>query len=71
MKQDKEPPIIVKKPKIGKQYRFQFAGLEYQGELFLIEETVVGTVKHKWYKCRHKDGTIYPCQQHTLREIVK
>lgn len=71
MAKDKALPIVVKKPKIGKQYRFQFAGLEYQGELFSIDETIVGTVEHKWFKCRHKDGTIYPIQHHDLREINK
>lgn len=69
MAKDKILPIIVKKPKIGKQYRFQFAGMEYHGKLIEVEETVSGTVTHKWFRCKHKDGTIYPCRHDMLREI--
>ena len=38
-------------------------------KLIEIEETVAGTVTHKWFRCKHKDGTIYPCRHDMLREI--
>jgi len=59
------------KIKIGESYRFPFAGSIYEGELMAIEKTVVGTVTHIWYKCKHKDGTIYPVRKEDLTTITK
>lgn len=59
----------MSKIKIGKTYKFSFAGVVYEGKLFAIDETVVGTVTHIWYKCKHKDGTIYPLRKEELTEV--
>ena len=42
------------KIKIGKRYRFDFAGMEYEGELFDIEK-IQSTinVNHVWYTMDH------------------
>jgi len=60
------------KIKIGKRYRFDFAGMEYEGELFDIEK-IQSTinVNHVWYKIKHDDGTIYPLPKERLKEINK
>ena len=59
----------MSKIKIGKTYKFSFAGMEYQGKLINIDKTVVGTITHIWYKCKHKDGTIFPIRKEELIEV--
>ena len=59
----------MSKIKIGKYYKFRFAGVEYQGKLIDIDKTVVGTITHIWYKCKHEDGTIYPIRKEELIEV--
>ena len=59
----------MSKIKIGKTYKFPFAGMEYQGKLIDIDKTVVGTITHIWYKCKHEDGTIYPIRKEELIEV--
>ena len=55
-----------KKVKIGDTVSFDFAGLNYTGVLYSIEEVAWGTVTNTWYKVKHEDGTIYPCRKEAL-----
>lgn len=57
------------KYKIGDKVSFPFAGTMHVGVLEEIQEVKYGTVHRIYYKCRTKDGTLYPLDLTQIEKI--
>jgi hypothetical protein len=57
------------KLKIGDKVRFPFAGTTHIGEFIGTHEMEYGTIKRVYYRCKGKDGTVYPVDISAITKI--
>lgn len=59
----------MSKLKKGDSVRFPFAGTIHIGIFEGIQEVEYGSVKRTYYKCRTKEGTVYPVDKTLVSKI--
>lgn len=59
----------MSKLKKGDSVRFPFAGTVHIGIFEGITEVEYGLVKRTYYKCRTKEGTVYPVDKTQVSKI--
>jgi len=59
----------MSKLKKGDSVRFPFAGTIHIGIFEGITEVEYGSVKRTYYKCRTKEGTVYPVDKNLVSKI--
>ncbi len=59
----------MSKLKKGDTVRFPFAGTIHIGTFEGIQEVEYGSVKRTYYKCRTKEGTVYPVDKTLVSKI--
>jgi len=57
------------KLKKGDKVRFPFAGTIHMGIFEEIQEIEYGSIKRTYYKCKTKDGIIYPIDKALINKI--
>jgi hypothetical protein len=57
------------KLKKGDKVKFPFAGSMHIGVFINTEDIEYGTVKRTYYKCRGKDGILYPLDKDVIEKI--